>query len=296
MNKSKKFIYKITNLVNNKSYIGQTTNWKRRFQEHRNKGYGQEENKVLYRAFDKYGINNFTFEVIEECEDYNEREKYWIKYFDSFQNGYNMTEGGEEPPLNTKEQSPFATHTQKQADEVIRLILTTSYSFKEIAEKTNYDSSAIERINKGQLWFDESLNYPLRKDHSPDFILERTLKIISDLQSSSLTQKEIAKKHGVSRSAVTMINIGENSPQPDIDYPIRKQAVTNGANKKVIMLDKETLEELQTFNCLNDAARRLIELKLSTSVAAASRSISISAKSNLQRISYGFKWKFVEEN
>lgn len=294
MNKSKKFIYKITNLTNNKSYIGQTTNWKRRFQEHRNKGYGQEENKILYRAFEKYGINNFTFEVLEECENYNEREKYWIKYFDTFLNGYNMTEGGEEPPLNIKENSPFATHNQEQADEVIKLILTTSYSFKEIADKTNYDSSTIERINKGQIWFDESLSYPLRKNHSPDFILERTLKIIEDLQNSSLTQKAIAEKYGIARSTVTMINIGENNPQPNINYPIRKKAITNGANKKVIMLNKETLEELQTFNCLNDAARYLIELQLSTSLAAASRSISISAKSNLQKISYGFKWKFIE--
>lgn len=44
----------------------------------------------------KYGISNFTFEIIEECDkqSLNEREIYWIEYYDSFHNGYNMTIGG----------------------------------------------------------------------------------------------------------------------------------------------------------------------------------------------------------
>ena len=60
----KKDIYKITNLINGKCYIGQTTDTKRRFSEHKAKGYGNERNKVLYYAFDKYGIENFSFEII----------------------------------------------------------------------------------------------------------------------------------------------------------------------------------------------------------------------------------------
>ena len=89
-----KYIYKITNQLNNKCYIGQTTDYKRRFQEHKNLGYGTEENKLLYYAIKKYGIENFSFEVIEDkTSKYNEREKYWIQYYDSFENGYNMTQG-----------------------------------------------------------------------------------------------------------------------------------------------------------------------------------------------------------
>ena len=61
-----KYIYKITNQLNNKCYIGQTTDYKRRFQEHKNLGYGVEENKLLYYAIKKYGIENFSFEVIED--------------------------------------------------------------------------------------------------------------------------------------------------------------------------------------------------------------------------------------
>ena len=54
----KKDIYKITNLINGKCYIGQTTDARRRWQEHRAKGYNQEKNKILYYAFDKYGLNS----------------------------------------------------------------------------------------------------------------------------------------------------------------------------------------------------------------------------------------------
>lgn len=71
-----KYIYKITNLINGKSYIGQTNDYKRRFREHREKNY-KESDKLLYKAFDKYGIENFSFEVIEDkTPNYNDREKY----------------------------------------------------------------------------------------------------------------------------------------------------------------------------------------------------------------------------
>lgn len=71
-----KYIYKITNLINGKSYIGQTNDYKRRFREHREKNY-EKSDKLLYKAFDKYGIENFSFEVIEDkTSNYNDREKY----------------------------------------------------------------------------------------------------------------------------------------------------------------------------------------------------------------------------
>ena len=79
-----KYIYKITNLINGKSYIGQTNDYKRRFREHREKNYCNAED-LLYKAFDKYGIDNFSFEVIEDkTPNYNEREKYWIKYYHTY--------------------------------------------------------------------------------------------------------------------------------------------------------------------------------------------------------------------
>ena len=96
------YIYKITNLQNNKIYIGKTTTCiQERFSKHiyeantpNTKGYMF----ILHKAFRKYGINNFNIEQIEEIDNslLNDREIYWINFYNSMmQNGYNMTFGGE---------------------------------------------------------------------------------------------------------------------------------------------------------------------------------------------------------
>lgn len=89
-------IYKIENLVNHKIYIGQSNNIQRRFKEHKTKG--EKSHIPVDYAIKKYGVENFSFEVIEECslDKLNERESYWIEYFKSYPNGYNCNVGGEQ--------------------------------------------------------------------------------------------------------------------------------------------------------------------------------------------------------
>lgn len=91
-------IYKITNNINNHCYIGQSIDIEKRWKDHKKPyNWKREHNKPLYLAFQKYGIENFSFEVIEECttKQLDLKEKYWIDYYDSYNNGYNMTTGGE---------------------------------------------------------------------------------------------------------------------------------------------------------------------------------------------------------
>ena len=92
-------IYKITNLVNNKVYIGKTLRTaEKRWKEHCKDCQKRKcEQRPLYRAMNKYGIENFICETIEECtiEDINDREVYWIEYYQSYHNGYNATYGGD---------------------------------------------------------------------------------------------------------------------------------------------------------------------------------------------------------
>ena len=93
-------IYKITNKKNNKCYIGKSSDIEKRWKQHLNEYTSSKNyNKPLYRAFRLYGIDNFTFEIIEEIQDYdtfsNEREKYWIEYYHSYEYGYNATSGGD---------------------------------------------------------------------------------------------------------------------------------------------------------------------------------------------------------
>lgn len=71
---------------------------KKRFEEHKSQYNSmQNYNKTLYKAFRKYGLNNFSFEIIEETslENMFNREKYWINFYNSYKEGYNETLGGE---------------------------------------------------------------------------------------------------------------------------------------------------------------------------------------------------------
>ena len=87
-------IYKITNIENQKCYVGQAANIADRWKQHIKRGIGAEaptRNK-LYPAMLQYGVENFTFEIIEECprEKLNDREDYWQEYFGAREFGYSI--------------------------------------------------------------------------------------------------------------------------------------------------------------------------------------------------------------
>lgn len=93
------YIYKITNKINNKCYIGKTLKtieerWKEHCYDYKRR---DEEKRPLYSAMKKYGIENFKVEEIEQCDNQivDKREKYWIQYFNSYKSGYNATLGGD---------------------------------------------------------------------------------------------------------------------------------------------------------------------------------------------------------
>lgn len=102
------YIYSITNLDNQKKYVGKTTQpnpydrWKQHIQLAKNKNNLNENNSAhsmpIVRAISKYGVDKFKFRVLEECNDeiVNQRETYWIEKLESCgKKGYNVTLGGE---------------------------------------------------------------------------------------------------------------------------------------------------------------------------------------------------------
>lgn len=93
------YIYKITNLINQKAYIGKTTNTiKERWGEHISESKSERaKNRPIYRAINKYGVENFSIELIEEVDikELSDKEIYWIGYYDTYNNGYNATLGGD---------------------------------------------------------------------------------------------------------------------------------------------------------------------------------------------------------
>lgn len=94
------YIYKITNTINKKVYIGQTVQKPTlRFKYHINElDAGRKKNSKFQNAWKKYGKENFTFEVILKCDasELDEQERKYIAFYDSFKNGYNATIGGKQ--------------------------------------------------------------------------------------------------------------------------------------------------------------------------------------------------------
>ena len=196
------YIYKITNKINGKIYVGQTIkNYEERFRQHRlnyNKEYFSQI--VLYKAFKKYGIENFSFEMIEEVEreKLDEREKYWIEYYNSYVKnncGYNITFGGQQK--GSRKKIP-----EEKCKKALELLKNSKYTQKEIAKRCELTESNLVDINKGKLYYQDNLDYPIRKNRIDTSIKEQ---IKQQLLNSNKTRQEIADIYGVSLSTVKRI-------------------------------------------------------------------------------------------
>lgn len=146
------YIYKIENKLNGKVYIGKTmTTIQKCWKQHRNDA-GKEkcQNRPLYRAIKKYGIDNFFIEEIEECDGdiLSDREKYWIEYYNSFKCGYNATIGGDGKPYvnrNLVLQTYQKVGVMKQ---VAKLFNISVDSVKNVLEEKHIEISSSQEINK----------------------------------------------------------------------------------------------------------------------------------------------------
>lgn len=151
-------IYKITNKITNKVYIGQSVDIRRRWNSHINvlndtNKNEEEKSTALHQSMLKYGVDNFDFEIVELCaqSELNEKEQYWIKQYNSYLKGYNETIGGEAFQFRPE-----------YVDEVIDLLQHTNKTYQEISEITGTSIQSIGNINRGLSFKDDSLNYPLR--------------------------------------------------------------------------------------------------------------------------------------
>ena len=95
------YIYKATNKINGKSYVGQTCDFHSRVWQHQ-RCY-EKEDCDFHRAIKEFGFDNFSWEIIETCESEDracELEKYYIEKFNTYRDGYNMTKGGKGAPYH----------------------------------------------------------------------------------------------------------------------------------------------------------------------------------------------------
>ena len=185
------FIYKITNTINGKSYIGQTIqNVKERFYQHcATKCSKAVSNMAIHRAIKKYGKSNFTVEVIEEIDsaNLNDRERYWIKYYNSYNNGYNSTKGGQDGC------KPF-----KDLDvESIIKEYNTGKSLRTLGTIFKVDKQTIKDLLIRH-------NVELRTTRTYKLSQKDRNKVLEDF-ASGLSRKEIITKWNISKSYLSQL-------------------------------------------------------------------------------------------
>ena len=141
------YIYCITNLINGKQYVGKTTNTiEERFKEHCRDSRKERCNKrPLYDAMNKYGVENFKIEELEQIDDptlLSDREKYWIKELNTWgRTGYNASKGGDGKVL----------YDYKEIIELYNM----GYSQKQVAQKVGCCDGTVSKILKAH-------NIPIR--------------------------------------------------------------------------------------------------------------------------------------
>ena len=253
----KKDIYIIKNSVNSKVYIGQAKNAAERWLSHiYNAKYEAKTNKevqIIHKAMMKYGIDKFHYEILEyQIENYDEREIYWINYYNSrVPNGYNVVVGGNGVGYGTEH--PSAVFDEETLMKCISEISSTQKTFTNIAKKFHCSQEVISAINNGERYRSDKFSYPLR--HTDTKYSYETLKQIrySLKYELDLTIKDIANKYHVNCSQVSEINNGKIYFVANESYPLIK--------KRLKDLDEDTIHSiiqdiLYSELCLSDIASK----------------------------------------
>ena len=297
-------IYKITNVVNGKCYIGQSRDIIRRWQTERYNSTNsncEAYNSALSQAFRKYGIQNFTFEILEECslEQLNERECYWAEYYNSYSpNGYNIAYCGQN--YNIQGQSLKIN----QVREIINLLQTTDLTQSEIGEQFGVHWKTIQQINTGVRWHilkDEE--YPIRERYfrKKEQVLKQTVynKLPSPLEcliqiakwgfESTCAHLQVCrttlKNHLITANLPTSKKeIVQYYKQNILFEPIvEKRQMSTG---RVAQIDMSTQEIINIFENGHEAGRALGDVnkrKHINEVCAGTR-----------KSAYGFYWKRIK--
>lgn len=236
------YIYKITNLITSKVYIGYTSrNIERRFYEHKWAALNHKNDSkksYLYDSMRKYGTENFIIDIVyqfnEDEEDWSELEKYYITEYDSLvPNGYNLLFGGDMPPIHYGDENLKTKLSDKDLYNLYDKLKDLTLSYKDLSQMFNISESQIMRINKGECRYHEDIEYPIRKYSLQEEYAIQVINILS--QDKTLSNKKIANMipNYFRANEIASINTGKKYAYLwSGDFPIRKELVPDNYEEK----------------------------------------------------------------
>lgn len=222
-------IYAYKKRSNNKIvYVGQTTNLEYRHKQHikydpYNKN-NPEYNYPLSRGIRKYGANEYELLILEDNllqDELDDKEKYWIQYYDTYYHGYNQSLGGKNPVKPIFDNDLI--------DLVISLLQDYENSYQDIINKTGLSLTHIYNINVGLRRKKDNITYPIRPANVKG---TRGIKLSPKeneeihylLLNSSKHIKEIAQLYNCNQATISRINRGLTKAYhlENYNYPLRK--------------------------------------------------------------------------
>lgn len=245
----KKAIYIIKNKINNKFYVGQSNNPTYRWKQHKWRSInGEDKGKsAIHDAMRKYGVENFEFTILGWFVDYNNKEKEYIKKYNSLSpNGYNLTEGGEEPPHFYGEEHHNSAYKDELINNIINDLLSKKFSQAEICRKYSVNQQLLTSINRGVTHRRAGVEYPIIKTskyHCDENTFEEICYL---LKNSFCTCAEIGQYYGFSTSTIKAINSGRNHFTEGINYPIRSFRGKSNSQSVEAILAKRSTETIDT--------------------------------------------------
>lgn len=240
------YIYCYTNKINNKKYIGQTNNIERRKKQHiqdsihNHKGHEVSYNLPFHCAIRKYGIENFSFEILEiiDTDDWlivNKKESEWIKNKNCISpNGYNLKAEGVSNQGGNKSTIP-----EDIQDKIIQDLKDGKFII-DIANDYQLSRSYVSDINNGRCLRRENETYPLQQNRMTN---DEYYQIFDLLKNTNYSMNKIAEYLGRSRDTINKINNGYQQIVRALyqgDFPIRKNARFGYTLKPVETISGET--------------------------------------------------------
>lgn len=294
-------IYRIHNKVNNLDYIGQSIHIKERWYEHRRELKTYKSGSPLYDAMRELGLENFEFTILEECspQDLDAREKYWVAYYDAYENGYNQTPGGQKQIYdNTIIWEMWdAGKTVTQIAIELKCSPTTVqnylHGYKDYNASTSHKRGGIQArktaIANGKISADEELS-PYKKNYRYDW----KGNFLDEWKST----KEIQRKLNISGETVSWAIRGKDNRKVAGGYQWRLEKLD-----KIAPVSSKTCG--QVVLCINTKeiypstveASQSIGLKSKTGVLNSCNSYGTGNHSSAGKDSEGNKlyWKFLED-